>query len=71
MIKKILSYIARLILGICFIAQLILIYFIAVSILDNMDLGWLILCYIICELILHNYETSVTRMILSTIKKER
>lgn len=71
MIKNILQSIFNLICGICLIAQIILLYFFLEAVITSEKLFIIVLCYIVCEFILHYTDYSLTRIILSVFNKKK
>jgi hypothetical protein len=71
MINWLKDFIKNIIILVCLLGQLILIYQIVIKILNNMELGMLILYYLACELGLHIVgEPSVSKRIISLYSKK-
>lgn len=71
MINRLKDFIKNIIILVCLLGQLILIYQIVIKILNNMELGMLILYYLACELGLHIVGVpSVSKRIISVYLKK-
>lgn len=55
----------------CILIQIILAYQIIEYLLKHQEIGWLIICFVFCEIILNNFkDPSLSQMVIEFIKKK-